>query len=109
MAPNPPRSSKDSDSNSGILDPVIKNLKERITVYKFVTTLAWQIIVKGVAMNKITALLKSTRFWMAVAGVVAVALKETLGLDETQTLAVAAIVVSWIVGETVRPNVPPTT
>lgn len=55
-----------------------------------------------IPMDKITALLKSRRFWIAVAGVVAVALHDTLGLDEQQTLELAGIVIAWILGDSLR-------
>lgn len=55
-------------------------------------------------MNKFTSLLKSRRFWVAAAGLAAVVGQEAFGvqLDTDQLVAVATIVVAWIVGDTVR-------
>ena len=55
-------------------------------------------------MNKVTSLLKSRRFWVAAAGLAAVCSQEVFGvtLDTDQLVAVATIVVAWIVGDTVR-------
>ena len=54
--------------------------------------------------NKLTALFQSRRFWVAAAGLVAVIGQEALGvkLDTEQLVAVASIVVAWIIGDTVR-------
>lgn len=51
---------------------------------------------------KIEALLKSRRFWVAVFGVLAVALHETIGLDPNVVEPIAAIAITWIVGDTLR-------
>lgn len=53
--------------------------------------------------EKLKSLLQSRRFWAALAGVLAVSLKETVGLDEEQVLAISAIVATLIWGETQRP------
>jgi hypothetical protein len=55
--------------------------------------------------DKLLALVKSRRFLLGVAGVAAVACKELFGMDEQQVLAIAGIVVSWIVSDSVRPTV----
>lgn len=54
--------------------------------------------------NKLTTLVQSRRFWVAAAGLVAVVGQEVLGmqLDTEQLVAVASIVVAWIIGDTVR-------
>jgi hypothetical protein len=56
-------------------------------------------------MNKIKSLLSSRRFLMAVAGVLAIALKVTLDMDESQVLSIAAIIVAWILGDSKRETV----
>lgn len=54
--------------------------------------------------EKLGALLKSRRFWAAAAGLAAVVSSEVFGikLDTDQVVAVATIVVAWIIGDTVR-------
>jgi len=54
--------------------------------------------------NKLKSLLTSRRFWVAAAGLAAVVSSEMFGikLDTEQVVAVATIVVAWIVGDTVR-------
>jgi hypothetical protein len=54
--------------------------------------------------NKLGSLLKSRRFWAAAAGLAAVVSSEMFGveLDVEQVIAVATIVVAWIVGDTLR-------
>jgi hypothetical protein len=53
-------------------------------------------------MGKIEALMHSRRFWLAVAGVAAVAFNETVGIPEENVLSIAAIVIAWILGDSVR-------
>ncbi len=55
-------------------------------------------------MNKFASLLKSRRFWVAAAGLAAVVGQEAFGiqLDTEQLVAVATIIVAWIVGDTIR-------
>tara|TARA_A100001515_G_scaffold138980_1_gene133136 strand:- start:1620 stop:1790 length:171 start_codon:yes stop_codon:yes gene_type:complete len=53
-------------------------------------------------MDKLKSLLKSRRFWTAVASVVVVAMNEALGIPEDTANAIAAIGVSWIVGDSLR-------
>ena len=54
--------------------------------------------------NKVKSLLTSRRFWVAAAGLAAVVSADVFGieLDTEQVVAVATIVVAWIVGDTVR-------
>lgn len=54
--------------------------------------------------NKLKSLLTSRRFWVAAAGLAAVVSSDVFGitLDTEQVVAVATIVVAWIVGDTVR-------
>jgi len=56
-------------------------------------------------MSKIKSLLSSRRFLMAVAGVLAISLNTVLGMDESQVLAMAGIIVAWILGDSHRPTV----
>ena len=53
-------------------------------------------------MDKVKALLKSRRFWMAVLATVAVVASEAFGLDQSQVMTIGGIVVAWIVGDTLR-------
>ena len=52
-------------------------------------------------------LLKSKRFWAAVASVAVVVLKDKVPLTEDQISLVVLAVGSWIVGESIRPVNPP--
>jgi hypothetical protein len=53
---------------------------------------------------KVKSMLASRRFWVAAAGLVAVVGQDLLGvdLDTDQVVAVASIVVAWVIGDTVR-------
>ena len=53
-------------------------------------------------MQKIKDLVKSRRFWAAVGGVVVVGLQDVLGLDPTTANSIVAVIVSWIVGDSLR-------
>ena len=54
--------------------------------------------------NKLKSLVTSRRFWVAAAGLAAVVTSEVFGfsLNTEQVVAVAGIVVAWIVGDTLR-------
>tara|TARA_R110002020_G_scaffold46539_17_gene132392 strand:- start:4692 stop:4871 length:180 start_codon:yes stop_codon:yes gene_type:complete len=54
--------------------------------------------------NKVKSLVTSRRFWVAAAGLAAVVTSEVFGfnLNTEQVVAVAGIVVAWIVGDTLR-------
>lgn len=54
--------------------------------------------------EKIIAMLTSKRFIAAAVGVAVIAADDLLGvkLDQTQTIALASIVIAWIVGDTIR-------
>jgi hypothetical protein len=47
-------------------------------------------------------LLKSRRFWVAVASIVAVAFKDKLPFTEAQLTEIAILVSGWLIGESVR-------
>lgn len=51
-------------------------------------------------------LIKSKRFWAAVATLAAVLLKDTLGLSEDEVQQVVMIVAAWIVGDSWRATDP---
>jgi len=53
-------------------------------------------------MDKIKALLRSRRFWMAVLGTVAVVADEAFNLDPSQVMTIGGIIVAWIVGDALR-------
>lgn len=51
---------------------------------------------------KIQSLLKSRRFWAAVAGVVSVVAADMLGVSEDRIMEVAGIAIAWILGDSLR-------
>ncbi len=53
-------------------------------------------------IKKIKDLVKSRRFWAAVGGVVVVGLQDVLGLEPATANSIVAVVVSWIVGDSLR-------
>lgn len=55
-------------------------------------------------MVKVESLLKSRRFWMAVAGLVVAVGNDGVGLNltEDQVTFVVTMLASWIVGDSVR-------
>lgn len=54
--------------------------------------------------SKVKSMLASRRFWVSAAGLAAVVGQDLLGveLDTDQLVAVASIVVAWVIGDTVR-------
>jgi hypothetical protein len=55
-------------------------------------------------VDKLKVLVKSRRFWTAVGSVIVVILHDTLGIPEDTANTIAAIGVSWIVGDSLRPT-----
>ena len=53
-------------------------------------------------VDKVKALVKSRRFWVAVGGVITVVLQDTLGIDEGTATSLVALGVAWIVGDSLR-------
>ena len=53
-------------------------------------------------MQKIKDLVKSRRFWAAVGGVIVVGLQDVLGLEPATANSIVAVIVSWIVGDSLR-------
>ena len=53
-------------------------------------------------VDKLKALVKSRRFWVAVGGVVTVLLQDTIGIPEETAQSVVAIGIAWIVGDSLR-------
>jgi uncharacterized membrane protein len=55
-------------------------------------------------MNKWKSLLTSRRFWVSTIGLASVVASETLGieLNQEQLIGVVTIVVTWVIGDTVR-------
>jgi len=54
---------------------------------------------------KINSLLKSRRFWVAVAGVVVVSsetVRSNIGISADQTTNIVLVLGSWIVGDSLR-------
>ena len=52
--------------------------------------------------DKVKSLVRSRRFWTAIGSVVVVILHDTLGIPEETANTIAAIGVSWIVGDSLR-------
>ena len=55
-------------------------------------------------VDKLKVLVNSRRFWTAVGSVIVVILHDTLGIPEDTANTIAAIGVSWIVGDSLRPT-----
>ena len=55
-------------------------------------------------VEKLKGLVKSRRFWTAIGSVVVVILHDTFAIPEETATTVAAIGVSWIVGDSLRPT-----
>ena len=53
-------------------------------------------------VEKIKGLLKSRRFWIAITSVVVVIMNDAFGIPEDTANNIAAIGVSWIVGDSIR-------
>ena len=55
-------------------------------------------------MSKVKSLLTSRRFWAASVGLAAVVASDLFGvtLDQDQLIGVVTLVVTWIIGDTVR-------
>ena len=53
-------------------------------------------------VDKLKALVKSRRFWVAVGGGVTVLLQDTIGIPEETAKSVVAIGIAWIVGDSLR-------
>ena len=53
-------------------------------------------------VEKLKSLLKSRRFWIAIASVVVVVMNDTFGIPEETANTITAIGVSWIVGDSLR-------
>lgn len=60
--------------------------------------------------DKVKSLVTSRRFWVAAVGLAAVVSSDVFGvtLDTDQLVAVAGIVMAWIVGDTFRETAPKT-
>lgn len=50
-------------------------------------------------MSKLTTLFQSRRFWGAIVAAMLNVIGPTIGLSEDQTLSITALVVAWIVGD----------
>lgn len=53
-------------------------------------------------MSKLTTLFQSRRFWGAIAAAILNVIGPTIGLTEDQTLSITALVVAWIVGDSLN-------
>lgn len=56
-------------------------------------------LAKEIDMSKLTALFQSRRFWGAIVAAMLNIVGPTIGLSEDQTLSITALVVAWIVGD----------
>lgn len=45
------------------------------------------------------SIFKSKKFWMSIAGVVAVVLSETIGIAENQTMMIAGLIMTYVFGQ----------
>jgi hypothetical protein len=50
-------------------------------------------------------LIKSKRFWVAVAGIAASLLKDVLPINEQQITEIVMVLAAWIVGDSLRATV----
>ena len=50
-------------------------------------------------MSNLRKMLTSKKFWMSIAGVIAVVLSESAGVPENQTLMIAGIIIAYILGQ----------
>ena len=53
-------------------------------------------------IDKLLGVLKSRRFWTATGGVVVILLHDTFGLDEGTSNAIVAMLIAWIVGDSLN-------
>lgn len=53
-------------------------------------------------LNKIKALFQSRRFYAAVGGVLQVVFQDVLGMTPEQSLVVAGLLATWIVGDSMK-------
>lgn len=53
-------------------------------------------------IEKLKSLFKSRRFWTALASVVVVVMNDSFGIPEETANTIAAIGVSWVVGDSLR-------
>jgi len=49
-------------------------------------------------------IIRSKKFWVAVAGVLAVVLSETMGIPEATVLEVAGIIIAYLIGQGIADN-----
>ena len=52
-------------------------------------------------LEKYTAALKSRRLQAVIAGILVVLLQDGLGLSEQTTLEIVALIVAWVVGDSI--------
>ncbi len=52
--------------------------------------------------EKLSALIKSRRFWAAVTGVAVICLEELAGLSNDQALAITGVLMAWIIGDSIK-------
>lgn len=53
-------------------------------------------------VEKLKGLFKSRRFWIAITSVIVVIMNDAFGIPEDTANTIAAIGVSWIVGDSIR-------
>jgi hypothetical protein len=52
-------------------------------------------------IDKLAKLFGSRRFYATIAGLLVVVLQDTLGLSEDTAMEIAAIVIAWILGDSI--------
>jgi len=63
--------------------------------------------IQGKQMN--AEIFKSKRFWVAVAGIVAVVFEDKIPIEKAQLEQIILLVATWIVGDSLRAVPPPAT
>lgn len=56
-------------------------------------------------VDKLLALLESRRFWVAVGGIILLLLQDVVGVDEQTAQGIIALLISWIVGDSLTKTV----
>ena len=51
---------------------------------------------------KLKAMFSSRRFWVAVGGIVTIALQDILGIPDETAVTIVTMGIAWIVGDSVR-------
>ena len=52
--------------------------------------------------DKINNLIKSRRFWAALAGVAIICFEDVAGLNPEQATAITSVIMAWIIGDSIK-------